>query len=112
MKVLETILNFLTVLARVIFPRKPKTATGNCLCPSPYPTSPANPPHPSPSPNPLPDPPGPPLATDAGDGSNGKLHRSDSIALHNHPQADWLGLSGYSMMLLGGAGCVYKWFIG
>jgi len=105
MKVLETILDFLTVLARIIFPRKKKTAD-NCPCPSPYPTNPPS------NPGPLPAPSGSPLPADAGDGSNGKLHRSGPLALHNRPQADWLGISGYSMMLLGGAGCVYKWFIG
>ena len=108
MKVLETILHLLTVLARVIFPRKPKAATDDCRCP-----------------NPLPAPARPPLTPDAGDGNSDKLHRRDSLVGisqeqastphnngHNHHlKADWLGISGYSLMLLGGAGCVYKWFI-
>ena len=115
MKVLETILHLLTVLARVIFPRKPETATDNS--PSPYPTTP------SPSPDLQPAPTRPSLPTDAGDGSSGKLHRRDTVFgisqeqppnshntdHSNRPQADWLGISGYSLMLLGGMGCVLKW---
>lgn len=115
MKVLETILHLLTVLARVIFPRKPKAASGNCPCPSPYPTTP------SPSPDLQPAPACPSLPADAGDGSSGKLHRRDTVFgisqapnphntdHSNRPQADWLGISGYSLMLLGGMGCVLKW---
>ncbi len=53
MNVLETILNFLTSLARIIFPRKRKPAAGDCPCP-----------------HPLPAPTEPPLPPDAGDGSN------------------------------------------
>ncbi|WP_459186827.1 hypothetical protein ACGE0T_11745 [Parabacteroides sp. APC149_11_2_Y6] len=119
MKVLETILHLLTVLARVIFPRKPGTATDGCPCPSPYPTTP------SPSPDLQPAPACPSLYPDTGDGSSGKLHRRDTVfgisqeqastphnnGHNNHLQADWLGISGYSLMLLGGMGCVYKWFI-
>ena len=37
MKYLETILAFLTQLARIIFPRKQKPAAGDCPCPDPYP---------------------------------------------------------------------------
>lgn len=117
MKVLETILHLLTVLARVIFPRKPKAAIGNCPCPSPYPTTP------SPSPDLQPAPARPSLYPDTGNRGSGKLHRSDTITgisqeqppnphntdLSNRPQADWLGISGYSLMLLGGMGCVLKW---
>lgn len=112
MNVLETILNFLTHLARIIFPRKQRPAAGDCPCP-----------------HPLPAPPEPPLPPDAGNGSDPDLHRGDSLALTQEtilppikphrrlpetilpPGADWLGLSGYSLMLMGGAGCVYKWFI-
>ena len=37
MKTLETILAFLTSLARIIFPRRQKSAAGDCPCPHPYP---------------------------------------------------------------------------
>ena len=100
MNVLETILNFLTSLARIIFPRKRKPAAGDCPCP-----------------HPLPAPPEPPLPPDAGDGSDPDLHRGDTLDLaqgdwgNKSSQADWLGMSGYSLMLMGGAGCLYKWFI-
>ena len=36
MKYLETILAFLTSLVRIIFPRKQKSAVGDCPCPHPY----------------------------------------------------------------------------
>ena len=49
------------------------------------------------------------------------IHRSDTLALGQGdwgtrqenlpPGADWLGMSGYSLMLMGGVGCLYKWFI-
>ena len=107
MNVLETILNFLTDLARIIFPRKRKPAAGDCACPLP-----------------LPAPPEPPLPPYEGDGSDPDLHRGDSLALTQGdwgsrrdgknnlpPGADWLGMSGYSLMLMGGVGCLYKWFI-
>lgn len=107
MNVLETILHFLTTLARIIFPRKQRPAVGNCPCP-----------------HPLPAPAEPPLPPHEGDGSDPDLHRSDSLALAQGdrsnsrdvknplpPGADWLGMSGYSLMLMGGAGCLYKWFI-
>ena len=101
MNVLETILNFLTSLARIIFPRKQKPAAGDCPCP-----------------HPLPAPPEPPLPPDAGDGSDPDLHRGDSLALaqgdwgyRKNRETDWLGMSGYSLMLMGGVGCLYKWFI-
>ena len=64
MNVLETILNFLTSLARIIFPRKRKPAAGDCPCPH----------------HPLPAPAEPPLPPDAGDGSNPDLYRSDTLA--------------------------------
>ena len=101
MNVLETILNILTQLARIIFPRKRKPAAGDCPCP-----------------HPLPAPPEPPLPPDAGDGSDPDLHRGDTLALaqgdwgsRKNREADWLGMSGYSLMLMGGVGCLYKWFI-
>ena len=100
MKYLETILSFLTSLARIIFPRKQRPAAGDCPCP-----------------HPLPAPAEPPLTPDAGDGSDPDLHRSDTLALAqgdwgSKPSgADWLGMSGYGLMLMGGAGCLYKWFI-
>ena len=102
MNVLETILNFLTQLARIIFPRKRKPTAGDYPCP-----------------HPLPAPPEPPLPPDAGDGSDPDLYRSDTLALaqggwgsHKNRETDWLGMSGYSLMLMGGVGCLYKWFIG
>lgn len=101
MNVLETILNFLTQLARIIFPRKRKPAAGDCPCP-----------------HPLPAPPEPPLPPDEGNGSDPDLYRGDTLALaqgdwgsHKNQEADWLGMSGYSLMLMGGVGCLYKWFI-
>ena len=97
MDVLETILNFLTRLARIIFPRKQRPAVGDCPCPHPLP------------------------APDEGNGSDPDLHRGDTLALAqgdwgNRQKAlpsgaDWLGMSGYSLMLMGGVGCLYKWFI-
>lgn len=98
MNVLETILNFLTQLARIIFPRKRKPTAGDCPCP-----------------HPLPAPPEPPLPPDAGDGSDDDLHRGDSLAGY---QGDWgdksargLYATGCCLMLTGAAGCIYKWFI-
>ena len=64
MNVLETILNFLTGLARIIFPRKRKPAAGDCPCT-----------------HPLPAPPEPPLPPDEGDGSDPDLYRGDTLAL-------------------------------
>lgn len=102
MNVLETILNFLTQLARIIFPRKRKPAANDCPCP-----------------HPLPAPPEPPLPPDAGNRSDPDLYRGDTLALaqgdwgsRKNREADWLGMSGYSLMLMGGVGCLYKWFIG
>ena len=86
MNVLETILNFLTSLARIIFPRKRRSAVGDCPCP-----------HPLPAPVEL------PLALAQGDWG----YRQKALP----SGADWLGISGYSLMLMGGAGCLYKWFI-
>ena len=100
MNVLETILHFITQLARIIFPRKRKPAAGDCPCP-----------HPLPAPVEL------PLAPDAGDGSGPDLHRSDTLALvrplpsDKHPEADWLGISGYCLMVAGGAGYLLKYLL-
>lgn len=107
MNVLQTILSFLTQLAQIIFPRHKRLAAGDCPCP-----------HPQPAPV------EPPLPPDAGNGSDAGLHRSDTLALaqgshrHHYPpnysrpaESDWLGLSGYSLMLIGGAGCLYRWFM-
>ena len=100
MNVLETILNFLTNLARIIFPRKRKPAAGDCPCP-----------------HPMPAPPEPSLPSDAGDGSDPDLYRGDTLALaqgdwgSKPTPTDWPGLSGYSLILIGSAACVYKWFL-
>ena len=100
MNVLETILNFLTNLARIIFPRKRKPAASDCPCP-----------------HPMPAPPEPSLPSDAGDGSDPDLYRGDTLALaqgdwgSKPTPTDWPGLSGYSLMLIGSAACVYKWFL-
>ena len=100
MNVLETILAFLTNLARIIFPRKRKPAAGDCPCPDPMP-APAK----------------PSLPSDAGDGSDPDLYRGNTLALAQRDwgsapsQTDWSGISGYSLMLIGCAACVYKWFI-
>ena len=104
MNVLVTILNCHTRLARIIFPRKQSPAAGDCPCP-----------------HPLPAPAEPPLPPDEGNGSDPDLHRGDTLALAQgdwgnrqkalSSGADWLGMSGYSLMLMGGVGCLYKWFI-
>lgn len=104
MKYFETILRFLTSLARIIFTRKQKPADGDCPCPDPF--------HALTSPS---------LTPDAGDGSDIDLYRSDSLAL---TQRDWGGdwgasltskqhvepinLAGYSLMAIGSLGCLYK----
>lgn len=107
MNVLETILHFLTTLARIIFPRKRKPAAGDCLCPNPLPApeSPA-----------LSADPELRLPVDAGTGSDDHLHRGDTLAL---VQGGWGNVSlsqpvnviGCCLMLTGAAGCVYKWFV-
>lgn len=40
MNILETILNFITTLARVIFPRRKQPVAGDNLCPCPLPEPP------------------------------------------------------------------------
>ena len=92
MNVLETILSFLTTLARIIFPRRKRPVAGDDLCPCP-----------------LPEPPIPPLPVERGNGSNPRRSRSDSLPpLSPTPEADWLSISGYTMMLAGGIGSLYK----
>ena len=92
MNVLETILSFLTTLARIIFPRRKRPVAGDDLCPCP-----------------LPEPPIPPLPVERGNGSNPRRSRSDSLPpLSPPPEADWLGLSGYTLILAGGSGSLYK----
>ena len=102
MKYLETILAFLTSLVRIIFPRKQKTATGNCPCPHPYP-------------RPVPDGDHPAVSPDGADGSDADGYRSDTLALH---QGDWgtkqrvepIDIAGYSLMAAGLIGGLYKLF--
>lgn len=97
MNVLESILNFLTTLARIIFPRLQRPATGDCPCP-----------------NPLPAPAGPPLPADAGDGSHTELHRSDTVVVQQGASGNIsaclnpLNIVGYCLMIAGGAGCLLK----
>ena len=102
MKYLETILTFLTSLARIIFPRKRKPAAGDCPCPDPYP-------------RPLPDGDHPIVSPAAANRSNPDRNRSDTLALH---QGDWgtkqrvepIDMAGYCLMAVGGFGCLYKLF--
>lgn len=98
MKVLETILSFLTTLARIIFPRRPKPSSDAVFHPCPHP---------------LPAPPKPPLPSDERDGGDDDLYRGNALALH---QGSWgnqaLNVTGCCLMVAGAAGCVYKWFIG
>ena len=102
MNVLETILSFLTSLARIIFPRKRKPATGDCPCPDPYP-------------RPFPDGDHPAVSPDAANGSDPDSDRSDTLALR---QGDWgtkqqvepIDLAGYSLMAAGLIGGLYKLF--
>ena len=78
MNVLETILSFLTTLARIIFPRRKRPVAGDDLCPCP-----------------LPEPPIPPLPVERGNGSNPRRSRSDSLPpLSPPPEADWQEESG------------------
>ena len=94
MNVLETILSFLTTLARIIFPRRKRPVAGDDLCPCP-----------------LPEPPIPPLPVERGNGSNPRRSRSDSLPpLSPPPEADWLGLSGYTLMLAGGIGSLIRYW--
>lgn len=101
MNLLETILNFLTTLARIIFPQRKHPVAGDDLCPSP-----------------LPEPPIPPLPVEGRNGSNPRRSRSNPLPPLSppsetpHPEADWLGLSGYTLMLAGGIGSLYKVLVG
>ena len=100
MKTLETILNFLTSLVRIIFPRKQKPAAGDFPCPHPYP-------------RPLPDGDHPAVSTDGADRSDADDYRSDTLAL---TQGDWgdkhhvepIEIAGYSLMAFGVIGSLYK----
>lgn len=64
MNLLETILNFLTTLARIIFPRRKHPVAGDDLCPSP-----------------LPEPPIPPLPVEGRNGSNPRRSQEQSSSL-------------------------------
>ena len=100
MNVLETILNFLTSLARIIFPRKRKPAAGDCPCPDPYP-------------RPLPYGDHPPVSPNETDGSDADSNRSDTLTL---VQGDWgkyvepIDIAGYCLMAGGLIGGLYKVF--
>ena len=102
MNVLETILTFLTSLARIIFPRKQKPTAGDCPCPHPYP-------------RPLPDGDHPSVSSDGTDRSDADSDRSDTLALN---QGDWgtkqhvepIDIAGYSLMAAGLIGGLYKLF--
>ena len=102
MKTLETILNFLTSLVRIIFPRRQKPAAGDCPCPHPYP-------------RPVPDGGHPVSSPDGADRSDADGYRSDTLALH---QSDWgtkqrvepIDIAGYSLMAAGLIGGLYKFF--
>ena len=104
MKTLETILNFLTSLVRIIFPRRQKPAAGDCPCPHPYP-------------RPLPDGGHPAVSPDGADGSDADGYRSDTLAL---TQGDWgdkhhvepIEIAGYSLMAFGVIGSLYRLLIG
>lgn len=102
MNILETILNFLTTLARIIFLRKQKPATGDCPCPDPFP-------------GPLPDGDHRPLASPEGNGGNPDCDRSDTLALHQSDRGiksdiEPIDIAGYCLMAVGGIGCLYKLF--
>ena len=102
MNVLETILNFLTQLARIIFPRKQRPAADGCPCPHPYP-------------RPLPDGDHPAVSPDAADGSDPDGDRSDTLALQQgdrgtKQQVEPIDIAGYCLMATGGIGCLYKLF--
>ena len=63
MNILETILNFITTLARVIFPRRKQPVAGDNLCPCP-----------------LPEPPIPTLPVEGGYGNDSRRSGSDTLA--------------------------------
>ena len=101
MNVLETILSFLTTLARIIFPRRKRPVAGDDLCPCP-----------------LPEPPIPPLPVERGNGSNPRRSRSDSLPPLSpppatpHPEADSPGLLGHPPLRGRGGGGPYKVLVG
>lgn len=107
MKYLEVILQFLISMARIVFPRRKKTDDDR------YPSA-----------DPLSDPPLPVLPVERRDGSDAGSPWSDpfppvaegredpggrQLALREtFPKTDWLGISGYTLMLAGAAACVLK----
>ena len=102
MKYLETILNFLASLARIIFPRKQKPTAGDCPCPHPYP-------------RPLPDGDHPAVSSDGTDGSDADSYRSDTLALNQgdrgtKQRVEPIDIAGYSLMAAGLIGGLYKLF--
>jgi len=102
MNILETIFNFLTSLARIIFPRRQKSAAGDCPCPHPYP-------------RPLPDGDHPAVSTDGADGSDADSYRSDTLALNQgnrrtKQRVEPIDIAGYSLMAAGLISGLYKLF--
>ena len=102
MKYLETILAFLTQLARIIFPRKRKPAAGDCPCPDPYP-------------RPLPDDDHSTVSPDEADGSDTDLYRGDTLALYQgnretKQRVEPIDIAGYSLIAVGLIGGLYKLF--
>ena len=91
MKVLETVLSFFLTLAQIIFPRKRKPSPSDRPCPPPQPR-----------------PPVPPLPLEGGE----SRRPSPSSPDHQPPSADWLGISGYTLIACGGVGCVCRWLMG
>lgn len=95
MKYVEIILKFLTVVIRTIFPRKEVFT------------------------DPRPHGPGLPLPPDAGDGGDTGGHRGDPLARSGRSPSpyprpggiDWLGLSGYTLMVAGGAGWIARYLL-
>lgn len=142
MKVLETVLSFFLTLAQVIFPRKRKPSPSDRPCPPPQPRPPVPPvpleggngsdpglhrrdslpPEKQPSPSPhLPKNRGssadstdsPDFASSADStSSSGSSSSTDSAPAHKPPPADWLGISGYTLIVCGGAGYVCRWLMG
>ena len=102
MKYFETILHFLTSLARIIFPRKQKPTAGDCPCPHPYPRL-------------VPDGDHPAVSPDGTDGSDADSYRSDTLALNQgdretKQRVEPIDIAGYCLMAVGGIGCLYKLF--
>jgi len=129
MKYLEIILQFLISLARIIFPQRKKNDDGQCTPANPLP----DPPLPA-----LPverrdggdagrswGDPFPPVAEGGEDADSTLRPLSPAASSDDHagredpgrrqlalretfPKTDWLGLSGYTLMLAGAAACVLK----